>query len=264
MKIYFFYNKAFIDVKNYFVNSMKDDFELCPINLDEKFKIGRWSLGGKDDEKVALWLFKTETLIKCIEDNLSENNIIIFSDTDIQFFAPVIPTIEKSMRDKDMCFQREFTHSDINVNIGVIAIRCNQNSLQFWKNTLNMIVHTGSWDQIIVNSVLFAYRQKQNHNTEVMTDIYANMFSKRRKPHKSVINYFDKTGRVVSFDSFEQDIEQIKISDLLWGVFPPKICASSHDIIPPDIEMHHVNLEGGNAEVKLIAMKDIAKMVCER
>lgn len=263
MKIYYFYNKSFVDVKNYFVDSMKDNFELCPINLDEKFNIGHWSLGGRDDEKIALWIFKTEQIIKAIEENFSEENIIIFSDTDIQFFRPIIPTIEKHMIGNDMAFQREFQNS-VNVNIGFMSIRCNQNSLSFWQNVLNMISHTACWDQVIVNSILFCYMQKEENADDSVVDVYKNIFSKKRKIHKSVVNYFNKTGRRLVFDCFDEDVELVRNCVLFWSLLPNKITASSHNNIPEDIELHHVNLEGGNFEVKLDAMKRIAEKVKQR
>ena len=262
MKIYFFYNQNFLKVKDYFVNSMKDKFELCPINLDEQFNVGEWRLGDSGSGKIVLWLFKTDRIIDSINQNMGNDNIIVFSDTDIQFFRPVIPTIEKYIDNKDMVFQSEFIDT-FHVNIGFIAIRCNQRSLDFWVNVFNCIKHTTKWDQLIVNCLLRGYAIRNDKKNVSMMVLNRHMFLSSRKISPAVIDYLIHTSRRPDFESFESDMDKIETGNLEWSLFPHKITASSHGNIPDDVELHHVNIEGGNADVKISAMQQVAGKVQE-
>jgi histidinol phosphatase-like enzyme len=86
MKIYYFSDESFLDMKNQFELSFKDD-------LDKQFKfiqninIDRNNPGSGVD----IWKYKTEMIIDAIKEN--PNDIIIISDIDIFFYKPVIPII---------------------------------------------------------------------------------------------------------------------------------------------------------------------------
>jgi hypothetical protein len=146
MKIYYFSDESFLDMKNQFELSFKDD-------LDKQFKfiqninIDRNNPGSGVD----IWKYKTEMIIDAIKEN--PNDIIIISDIDIFFYKPVIPIILEKMTNNDICFQKESELSGI--NIGFISIFCNETTLQFWEKVYTIICNTNRWDQEIVNNLIY-------------------------------------------------------------------------------------------------------------
>jgi hypothetical protein len=146
MKIYYFSDSTFLDMKNNFELSFKDDFDkqyqfIENINIDRK----------KAGSGIDIWKYKTEMIINAIKSNL--NDIIVISDIDIIFYKPVIPTILKYMINNDICFQRENKGPDI--NIGFMSIYCNKVTLQFWITVYETICNTNKWDQEIVNDIIY-------------------------------------------------------------------------------------------------------------
>jgi hypothetical protein len=146
MKIYYIYNNDFLDMKNHFVRSMKDDFEHKPFFM-ENIKLDSTQPAGG----IEFWKFKTQMIIDAIKENLKDDSIILISDIDIQFFKPVIPLIEKIMAFNDMAFQQETELKGL--NIGFMSIRCNSTILLFWETVLHYIVSNNSWDKQIVNDL---------------------------------------------------------------------------------------------------------------
>lgn len=153
MKIYYFCDKEYIDMKNVFVSSMKDPFE-HKFKLLEKINIDKTKPGSGID----IWTYKTKMAIDAIRENLEKNEIIIISDIDIQFFKPCISTVNESLKNKDIVFQKE--HEKNGINIGFIGIRCNMDTLNFWKVVYANILLTNDWDQAIINDMI--YKEKYN------------------------------------------------------------------------------------------------------
>jgi hypothetical protein len=163
MKIYYYYDDAFADMKENFEASFKDDFEKNAIKL-ETFKTSvvgtnrktpissgknRTTGGG-----LASWDFKTGMVIDAIQNNIGD--IILISDIDIVFYDKCIPTIHDTIKDVDISFQREKPRHG--VNIGFIAIKCNETTLNFWKTVREICLTTNTWDQQVVNNLLYKNR----------------------------------------------------------------------------------------------------------
>ena len=146
MKIYYFSDESFLDMKDQFELSFKDD-------LDKQFKfIQNINIDrNKPGSGVDIWKYKTEMIIDAIKEN--PNDIIIISDIDIFFYKPVIPIILEKMTNNDICFQKESELSGI--NIGFISIFCNETTLQFWEKVYTIICNTNRWDQEIVNNLIY-------------------------------------------------------------------------------------------------------------
>jgi len=149
MKIYYFSDTSFLDMKTNFENSFKDNFDknfyfLENINTDRT----------KPGSGIDIWKYKTEMIINAIKNNL--NNIIIISDIDIVFYRPVIPTVMQYMKDYEICFQKETSNSGI--NIGFISIYCNENTLNFWNKVYQIICESNRWDQEIVNDLIYNHK----------------------------------------------------------------------------------------------------------
>lgn len=151
MKLFYFSDSTFIDMKTKFENSFKDDFEK-KFQFIEKINTDRSKPGSGTD----IWKYKTQMIVDAIKQNFG--NIIIISDIDIQFFRPVLPTIEICMTDNEICFQKETSHHGI--NIGFMSIYCNENTLRFWNNVNDLVCNTDRWDQEIVNTLI--YEEKYN------------------------------------------------------------------------------------------------------
>jgi len=146
MKIFYFSDDTFLDMKTNFELSFKDDFDK-QFQFVEKININRNSPGSGVD----IWKFKTEMIIDAIKQNIDD--IIIISDIDIVFYKPVIPTILENMIDNDICFQKETP--DLGINIGFISIFCNETTLQFWNEVYEILCNSNKWDQQIVNDMIY-------------------------------------------------------------------------------------------------------------
>ena len=146
MKIFYFSDNSFLEMKTQFELSFKDAFNkqfkfLENINIDRN----------KPGSGIDIWKYKTEMIIDAIKENLNE--IIIISDIDIIFYKPVIPIILENMIDNDICFQKETSTSGI--NIGFISIYCNETTLQFWNKVYEILCNSTRWDQEIVNYMIY-------------------------------------------------------------------------------------------------------------
>jgi hypothetical protein len=146
MKIFYFSDESFLDMKNHFESSFKEDLEKQFTYL-ENINIDRTKPGsGKD-----IWKFKTEMVVDAIKAN--KGDVILISDIDIVFYKPVLPVVLECMNGYEMCFQKETVNHGI--NIGFISIRCNDNTLTFWSKVYEVLCNSNRWDQEIVNDLLY-------------------------------------------------------------------------------------------------------------
>ena len=157
MKIFYFSDNSFLEMKNNFESSFKDEFDkqfkfLENINIDRN----------KPGSGVDIWKYKTQMIIEAIKQNL--NDIIVISDIDIIFYKPVIPIILENMINYDICFQKETENSGI--NIGFISIYCNEITLQFWIKVYEILCNSNRWDQEIVNDMIY------NHNYNIKWKLF--------------------------------------------------------------------------------------------
>lgn len=146
MKIYYFCDEKYLDMKDFFVNSMKEEWEHKFTNIGV-ISVNK-SLPGSGTN---IWKFKTEMILKAIKKNY--NQIIVISDIDIVFLKPVIPLITKLMNDKEILFQSERVNNGI--NIGFMSIKCCENTYNLWKAVLKRLNSQNIWDQQIVNDLIY-------------------------------------------------------------------------------------------------------------
>jgi len=149
MKIFYFSDDTFLDMKTNFELSFKDNF-------DKQFKYVKNIniYRNKHGSGIDIWKYKTEMIIDAIKQNT--NDIIIISDIDIIFYKPVIPIILENMINNDICFQKETRKSGI--NIGFISILCNETTLQFWNKIYEILCNSNRWDQEIVNDMIYNHK----------------------------------------------------------------------------------------------------------
>ena len=151
----------FEDLKQNFINSVKDTENLNLIEIPittpqfdedcpEHYKNG----GGID-----IWKSRVKNIISIIERS-QDNEPFIFSDVDIVFYKPILPILNNLIRSKDVLFLRElfdgvYELQGGNINFGFNIIRSNQKSHRFFNDVLNQVVKTGTWEQMIINQLLY-------------------------------------------------------------------------------------------------------------
>jgi hypothetical protein len=97
---------------------------------------------------------------------LPENEVFVFSDIDIVFYKPIIPTILNLIENNDVLFLREFYDGIFelqggNINFGFNIIRSNQKTLNFFQDVIFEVCKSGTWEQKVINE--FLYKNK-NYN----------------------------------------------------------------------------------------------------
>lgn len=101
----------------------------CPLEVLHTGKAepcnGRW---GSMSFSSAIY-DKTKFIMRQVAKN--QGNMLLWSDVDIQFFAPVIPKLEELMQGKDMVFQRDH-HLHEEICAGFFVTRCTKKTLLFW------------------------------------------------------------------------------------------------------------------------------------
>lgn len=149
MKLFFFYDRNFKALRDNMVASLQEgDFELAE-DFIEDLGVMRNRAGGG----IPTYLYKAQK-IKDSLDAVEEGEVFVFSDVDVQFFAPVRSIVEEAAEGYDLVLQREFR--DIGVNIGFIAVRNTPASRAFWAHIHAEISRTQALDQRVVNNALYS------------------------------------------------------------------------------------------------------------
>lgn len=178
LKVYSVYTDETAVLKDIFLNSVKDDWDIS---------MKYWEPVGNDGDFgspgfIKLLRHKMEYLIDLIQEN--SGNIIIWSDVDIQFFNPCNPLINKCMADNDILFQSELWPEKI-INSGFMVIRCNASTSKLFehasKEKMEEMKHV---DQTAINNVL------KGNCVNIKWDILPQQFwamSHRTAPPKDIV-----------------------------------------------------------------------------
>lgn len=127
MKLYALYTPSHEILKDlFFLPSIKDDFDIILEFCDQTCPSAKFMSEGWTKTTIR----KVDLIIRAIEDNWG--SIFIFSDVDIQFFAPIQDTILKHMHDNDMVIQKNAPNGVL--CSGFFACRGNEKTLQLWKD----------------------------------------------------------------------------------------------------------------------------------
>jgi hypothetical protein len=166
MKIYSVYTDEVSEIKQIFLDTMKDDWE---VNLTYLGKAGEGdgnflSSGWIDVRKKTL-----DLQINSIKENLED--VIIWSDLDIQFFAECTPLIMQAMEGNDIVFQAERWPEKDEVNMGFVVIRCNDRTLGLYQMASQYdLDNLQVADQTAINDILL------KKSADVKWDILPNQF----------------------------------------------------------------------------------------
>lgn len=159
MKLYYMYDDSFSDMRDMFIDNIKDSYTAIEIKIESpKFDINTpedLKFGGGID----IWTSRVKNILSIIEQH-QDNEPFIFSDIDIVFYKPTLPTINKLIESKDVLFLRELfdgihTPQGGNINFGFNVIRSNEKSYRFFNDVLNKVLDTEVWEQMIINNLLY-------------------------------------------------------------------------------------------------------------
>lgn len=150
MKLYSIYTDEMEEIRQIFLNSMKDDWE---VHIEYFGKAGK----GNGDFHTQGWIDiqkrKLDFIISKIEAN--PGDVIIWSDIDIQFFAKCTPLIEQAIEGKDIVFQAEYWPKKDEINSGFSVIRCNERSLALYRTVAQYdLDKLQVADQTAINNIL--------------------------------------------------------------------------------------------------------------
>ena len=102
---------------------------------------------------------KVEAVIEKIKQYWGK--LLLFTDADLIFFRETKARILYELEDYDILFLRErrdgencYGRAVSNINIGFVAMRCNESVLKFWEKAYEKTRTEGGWDQEIINNML--------------------------------------------------------------------------------------------------------------
>jgi hypothetical protein len=148
-KLYAVYTDEIIEIKDIFLSSIKDDWD---INLEYLESPGE----GDGDFATKGWYYVMRKRIEFLIERIKENwgDIIIWSDVDIYFYAQCSSMIDQAIADKDIVFQSEWWPVK-EVNCGFSVIRCNDKTLSLYQLILESDLEKMSHgDQSAMNKIL--------------------------------------------------------------------------------------------------------------
>lgn len=131
MKWYFFYTPNYHFYKNHIVTRLDNsNFEIEPIVINELTlsNVGHHFLNNT---------MKIQLVIDCMKKNMG--NHIIFSDATIYINSKIDELYNYIVSKKNTDVDIYFTQEHGNLNIGFILLKCNENTLSFFEEVLNVM-----------------------------------------------------------------------------------------------------------------------------
>ena len=157
MKFIYFYSNLYEYYHNHINDTIGSIFEVEGVKIDDlESKNGHTFFGGVS--------IKIKIIIKKIKENIGDS--IVFTDATI-FINPnnknMLVDFFNNYIENDLCF----ADNDGNgyYNIGIILIKCNEKTLDFFTNVLHILSTDKGWDQDIINKQL-------SENTDLKIDIF--------------------------------------------------------------------------------------------
>jgi len=166
MKLYALYTPSHAVLKNeWFIPSIQDDFDLILEFHEQTCPSGYFMGSGWTKTTIK----KVKLIIHAIEENWGK--IFIFSDVDIQFFAPIQEHIEKLIENKDIIIQKNSPNGVF--CSGFFSCRGNEKTLQLWQDALNLMANDQKIsDQKALNRCL----KKKNNKYGIVWGYLPNTF----------------------------------------------------------------------------------------
>jgi len=132
---------------NYFLPSIKDDFEIIIKHFDQKCKSAKFMSSGWN----SIMINKVDVILAAIKENW--NKIFIYSDVDIQFFKSFKNKISDLIQDKDIVIQK--ADPSCSLCAGFFICRGNAKTFKLWNEIKHrMLKNSKLDDQIPLNQLL--------------------------------------------------------------------------------------------------------------
>ena len=219
IRLYAFYTPSHAVLKDrFFLPSIQDDFEIIMREEKQTCSSAQFMNNG--------WTKTTIKKVDLIIDAILENwgSVFIFSDVDIQFFAPIKDLLLSLIQDNDIIMQKNCPSGVLCT--GFFMCRANDKTLQLWQDVKKIMKKNPSQsDQISLNQCIKRCRKKNSYNVtwDYLPDI------------------FFGAGTLIAYPGY------------LWH--PGKTLP-----IPDDIVMHHANWTRG-VKNKIAQLKYVKKHV---
>jgi len=193
MKLYYMVDSTFYDMRNNFIDSMKDpqNFSLVELPIatpqfEEDSSNYQMQGGGQQ-----LWEWRLLNIINII-NNSKPNEYFVFCDVDIVLYKPLLPALEAAVKDNDVLFLREFFDESHkreiqeereratgvphklqagNINFGFNLIKACDETKRFFRDILTLVRQTGLWEQELINRTLY-----NPHNYNFKWDLFPPTF----------------------------------------------------------------------------------------
>lgn len=148
IKLYALYTPSHAILKdNYFLPSIRDDFEIILEKAEQTCSSTQFMSAGWTETTIK----KVDLIIRAIKENWG--SLFIFSDVDIQFFAPIQDTLLLLMKDNDIIMQKNNPEGVLCT--GFFMCRGNEKTLRLWTDVKNfMEEHSEYSDQISFNKCI--------------------------------------------------------------------------------------------------------------
>ncbi|HEY7516667.1 MAG TPA: putative nucleotide-diphospho-sugar transferase [Methylomirabilota bacterium] len=134
---------------------LKDEWLLRSLKDDYDTSLHRCDVRGSGAYMEADWtravVFKADRIIEAIQENW--NDVFVYSDVDVVFFAPTKPAVLTSLADQDIVCQLDDPWG--NLCTGFFGIRANAATLRLWRNVRDCITREGR-DQVAFNRLVRA------------------------------------------------------------------------------------------------------------
>ncbi len=158
MKLYALYTPSHTILKDeWFLPSLQDNFDLAIEFHEQTCSSASFMNVGWTRTTIK----KIELIIQAIEENWGK--VFIFSDVDIQFFAPIQKKIEKLIKGKDMVIQKNQPNGQL--CSGFFACRANEKTLQLWKDAYEIMLNNKEIsDQAALNKCLRGKYKANKYN----------------------------------------------------------------------------------------------------
>lgn len=204
IKLFSIYTEETIELKDIFLRSIQDDWELNLVYWGKNGENGNW--GTQSFGKLIR--SKLRFIIDTIEKNWDD--IIIISDIDIQFFRKCTKIIEKQIKGYDILFQSE-NWPEKNINAGFMVIRCNKRSLGFYKAVYDKdIEKLKFFEQSAMNEIL--QENKQDLRWNILPAQFWAMSHQKKPPIDIVLHHANCTAPTIRngkrIGSIELKLEQ--------------------------------------------------------
>lgn len=148
-KMYIFSSPSHDEMKyNYFLPSIKDDFEIVEEHHQQECKTGEYHSDGWE----SIVHQKIDLIIRAIHENWG--GWFIHSDVDIQFFSKIEKILETELQGRDIVFQNDCPYPRPVACAGFFACRGNEKTLKLWESVKKVCIESKIDDQVAVNLLL--------------------------------------------------------------------------------------------------------------